>query len=350
MARRDWSKVLAAAIRIINSYDTRVTLRQLLYRLVSLPKTDPGWIPNTDNSYNYLSRKTAEARRRGRFPTLSMLGKEIVQNRFWNSPADVVEAAANGYNLDRTEGQPYQIWLVIEKMALITQLRSWFREDDDTRGTRDYGFPILALGGHAAQTRVDDVRRAVRRDGRPAILLYAGDHDPSGWDIMRDFVDRTRCWANPELDDYDPDDQPEDMGPKLNNKVDSPNYGMETGGRIPNLHLYRKYRVALTPEQADDDDIQAGGLPRNEGKPEDARRSDFIANFEDTLTDEEVERGAGVQIEVDAIPPDQLRRLYQEAIDEYWDPDAFQEVLNAEEADKERLEEIVDMLREEEAS
>ena len=37
-----------------------------------------------------------------------------------------------------------------------------------------------------------DVVRDVVGQARPAVLLYAGDHDPSGEDIDRDFIDPLR--------------------------------------------------------------------------------------------------------------------------------------------------------------
>ena len=76
--------------------------------------------------------------------------------------------------------------LGVEKAGLVAQLQAWFA---------DLRVPVLALGGYTSQSYVDDVRRDVVRRGRPAVLLYAGDFDPSGEDIGRDFVARSACWA-----------------------------------------------------------------------------------------------------------------------------------------------------------
>ena len=43
---------------------------------------------------------------------------------------------------------------------------------------------------YASQSLVDKVRRDVARQGRRAIGIYAGDHDPSGEDLDRDFEER----------------------------------------------------------------------------------------------------------------------------------------------------------------
>ncbi len=62
------------------------------------------------------------------------------------------------------------------------QLNAWF--------TDRFGIPHVALGGFASQTCATCCRlRATRRD-RPAVFIYAGDHDPSGELIDRDFVAR----------------------------------------------------------------------------------------------------------------------------------------------------------------
>ena len=89
------------------------------------------------------------------------------------------------YRRNRTEGQAVSLYLGVEKAGIVEQLQEWFGE---------LGVPVLALGGYGSQTYVDDVVADVQATGRPAILLYAGDHDPSGEDIDRDFVERTDCW------------------------------------------------------------------------------------------------------------------------------------------------------------
>ena len=61
------------------------------------------------------------------------------------------------------------IYLAVEKRGMVNQLASWFGDTD---------VPILALGGFASQSYCDEIMRDVRRQERPAILLYAGDHDP----------------------------------------------------------------------------------------------------------------------------------------------------------------------------
>jgi hypothetical protein len=220
--RLQWAPILARASEAVRSYDTSVTLRQLFYRLVSqLP------LPNTDPSYKTLSAKTAELRRAGEFPDLIDRGRSIHR-----------------------------------------QLESWFG---------DLGAPILALSGYSSQSYVNEVLVDVPSD-RPAVLLYAGDFDPSGEDIDRDFVTRTDCW----------------------DKV---------------------IRVALSAEQ-----VTQYQLPPNPGKVTDSRAAGFVAR-----------RGELVQVEIDALPPETLRALFADEIAEYWDESAYAAVLEREDAERELL-------------
>ena len=129
------------------------------------------------------------------------------------------------------------------KAGMVIQLQSWFGH---------LGIPVLALGGYSSQTYVDDVAWDAQRQGRDAILLYAGDFDPSGEDIDRDFEERSDCWDE-------------------------------------------VIRVALTAGQ-----VRQFGLPPNPGKATDSRAAGFIARH-----------GALVLVELDALDPDDLRRLYQ---------------------------------------
>ena len=135
-----------------------------------------------------------------------------------------------------------------------------------------------SVGAGPSKGYVDDVIRNVRHGKRPAILLYAGDHDPSGWDIPRDFIARTDCWKHVE-------------------------------------------RIALTPEQ-----IAQYGLPEALGKETDSRKTGFIEQF-----------GALVQVELDALDPDVLRGLYADAIEPLWDTSAYEAVLAREAEERDEL-------------
>jgi hypothetical protein len=214
--RRNWCEIVDQAAEIVRSYSTGVTLRQLFYRLVSAEV-----LPNTTSAYKTLSARTAEARREDGFPALIDRTRTIRQVAFSAAPADAINELIAGYRLDRTEGQEVAIYLGVEKIALVGQLWSWFG---------DLGVPILALGGYASQTYCDEIADHVEAEGRGAVLIYAGDFDPSGEDIDRDLEERTdHCFQ-------------------------------------------RVVRIALNPDQ-----IELYGLPPQLGKATDARANGFVA-------------------------------------------------------------------------
>lgn len=258
--RIQWQSVLVRAAEIVRQYDTGVTLRQLYYRLVS-----EGLIPNKLTTYNTLSARSAQARREGWFPDLVDRGRTINRYQTFRDTAHARRWLSQIYRLDRTIGQDYLVYVAVEKNGLLNLLRNWFG---------DLGVPVIALGGYSSQTFCDDVREDVEGDGRPAILIYAGDFDPSGEDILRDFMDRTDCWHETD-------------------------------------------RIALNREQ-----IDTYNLPPMPGKVGDSRSGKFIERH-----------GELMQVELDALPPDVLRSLYTDAIASWWDADAYEAIMDQEEED-----------------
>ncbi len=142
----------------------------------------------------------------------------------------------------------------------------------------DLGLPILALGGYSSQTFTRQVLVDARRQRRPAVLVYGGDFDPSGEDIDRDFTARTGCFRD-------------------------------------------VVRVALTSDQVADH-----RLPPQPGKATDSRANGFVARH-----------GRLVQVELDALPPEVLRALYQDAIDGFMDVSTYDAVVEREARERARL-------------
>ena len=86
MARRDWNTILDHAAQLVDSYEQRITLRQLFYRLVA-----DGTLENVDSSYKGLSRETARARREGTFPRLVDRTRRIDRSVAFESPDEARE-------------------------------------------------------------------------------------------------------------------------------------------------------------------------------------------------------------------------------------------------------------------
>lgn len=263
--RINWSAVIEHAATIVESYSTGVTLRQLFYRLVSAKL-----IPNRQSSYSRLSSLTAKARRDGWFPDLIDNTRVIRRPPWWDGADEAMDAITEQYRRDRTEHQSYSIYVAVEKNALATLIASWFEE---------HGLPVLAFGGYPSQTFVTNIIKDVERRSRPAVLLYGGDFDATGVDILRDFLVRTQgVWD-------------------------------ET------------HRIALNEEQ-----IAEYDLPPLPGKHWDPRAAAFEEKY-----------GELVQVELDALPPDVLKKIYEDAVNTYWEPDEFDRSLNQEAYDRKQL-------------
>ncbi len=190
------------------------------------------------------------------------------------SPAEALAWLPDVYRRDRTEGQSWSVYVAVEKATMIEQLVAWFG---------GAGLPVLALSGYAPQFFVDEVAVEVRKRGRPAVLLYAGDHDPSGEDIDRDFVERAGCFAE-------------------------------------------VVRVALSWEQVVEHD-----LPPVPGKSTDSRASAFLERH-----------GRLVQVELEALDPTVLRGLYEGALAPFVDESTFEQAVARERRERRQLSEIAE--------
>jgi hypothetical protein len=197
------------------------------------------------------------------------VSRRIRRPQSYGSAEDALRYLHDTYRRNRTEGQAWGVFLGVEKEALVELLWSWFA---------DLVVPIVATKGCGSQTFVSDVAEDVARQDRPCVLLYAGNFDPSGEDIDRDFQERTACFAKVE-------------------------------------------RIALTPEQ-----VTRYDLPEQPGKVKDTRAKGFVARH-----------GKLCQVELDALPPDVLHDLYSDALACYVDRSKVEKALDREREDRRLL-------------
>lgn len=335
MARnRSWTPIMNRARTITMGYPYLITTRQLHYRLVA-GAADLGYV-NDQTCYKSLSEKRADLNRKGEFPDLLDQTRDIYQPNAWTSPGDGLKTFVDWYRRDRTEGQDYFIVLGGEKGTLLAQLNAWFDNDHDAN-EMDLGLPFILTRGFSSQTYVNDVLSMVLRDGRKPILIYAGDFDASGQDILRDWKKRCPVWREDNV-----------------------------------------IQIAVTADQIRPktaSNPNGLGLPVNPGKASDARTPAFLERHR-ALIDEQMalyphykwmsdpktdKRGRhtptkenGIQVEVEAIEPNILRRLYREALlgikgkGGFWKKGAYDAVMEQEAADKTRLKQIAEDLEQEE--
>lgn len=187
---RDASLELIYALNdILDEYAQQgydLSLRQLYYQGVSR-----GLIENSQKSYSRIGDLVSAGRLSGLIDWNMIVdrGRVSVANTHWISPADIVDAAARQYEIDKWEDQPNHIEVMVEKQALEGVLMPVCRELDVT---------FRANKGYTSQSmmyRLGKELAEIRRQGKDIHVLYFGDHDPSGIDMDRDVQERIALFS-----------------------------------------------------------------------------------------------------------------------------------------------------------
>jgi len=164
----------------------RLTLRQLYYQLVSRDI-----IPNKLSEYAKLSTLLTKGRMAG------IVDWDAIEDRLrvpdkpssWSSPQEIVDAVAKQYRRDRMFGQSTHIEVWVEKDALSGVLK---------RITHKYGVHLMVNRGYSSTTAMHDSYQRFLdawREDKSVLILYFGDHDPSGIDMVRDIRDRVETFV-----------------------------------------------------------------------------------------------------------------------------------------------------------
>ena len=243
-------------------------------------------IPNEERAYQNLSRLVSDARLAGLVDWNAIEDRIRVPRKAaeWNSPKGLMDSALNSYRLPRWEDQPYQIELWVEKDALAGVLQP-------LSNTRH--ITLMVNRGYSSQTAMHDAYSRMREaysQGKTCTILYLGDQDPSGEDMVRDISER--------LNDL---------------------YGTPV--------VIKK--LAITPEQ-----VATYNPPPNPAKMSDTRAAKFVEEF------------GYNSYEVDALPPNVLVQIINNAVDEYVNQDLMDEVIEREERDKVLIREAANQIME----
>lgn len=268
--------------QIIREYQAagyRLTLRQLYYQLVSRDV-----IPNKQNEYLKLSTVLTEGRMCG------LVDWDAIEDRLrvpsspnsWDDPEEGLDTIIRLYQLPRMRGQDVYIEVWVEKDALSGVL---------SRVTRKYHIPIMVNRGYSSVSAMYDAYNRFRdahERSQSIRILYMGDYDPSGIDMIRDIRDRISEFFGGGVERGDVD--------------------------------FEIVPIALTRKQ-----IDQYNPPPNPAKTTDPRHARFAANHGLTSW------------EVDALRPEVLDSILTKAIEKMIDVKLYKKVVSEEAADKERL-------------
>lgn len=165
----------------------RLTVRQLHYQFVSR-----GLYANTQKNYNALGGLVSDARRGG------LLDWDWIEDRtrfsnaeqHFDGPSDLLETAANSYRIDKWLGQKYRPEVWIEKDALLGVIEGVCTRND-VRYTACRGYSSDSEMWRSAYQRLGPMRLGNNgTEPQTPIILHLGDHDPSGIDMTRDIRER----------------------------------------------------------------------------------------------------------------------------------------------------------------
>lgn len=180
---------IATANRIIEEYTAQgfdLTLRQLYYQMVAR-----GHIENSERSYKNFGNVIDDGRLAGLIDWDRIVDRtrNLRANGHFRDPSQVMEAAVNSYQIDKWARQPNRVEVWVEKDALVGVIDGVCRRLD---------VPYFACRGYSSQSEMWAAGQRLarwRRLKQTPIILYLGDHDPSGIDMTRDVTDRLQLFA-----------------------------------------------------------------------------------------------------------------------------------------------------------
>jgi hypothetical protein len=151
-----------------------------------------------------------------------------------------------------------------------------------------FGNPLCVVRGFSSGTFVHECAQVLNRIRKPKFIYYIGDHDPSGLSIEKNVMERLT------------------------------EFGSE----------FHFKRIAI-----DLDDIKTYDLRPLTAKPSDSRYEKYVAKHGTTT------------VEVDALPPDVLRRRIEDAVNRHIDVEQWRRMQLVEKVEQERIVSIQERMR-----
>ena len=271
MFTKSW--IIENAVDVLSQYEAGVlTIRGLHYQLVSRGMT------NDVQHYKRVVAATGQARWDGiisfdafsdRERSMACMTKadKTIYDDKVSEAKTQIRLWASSYYLNRWENQPYYPEVLIEKKALEGVFHKTCQRNSIALGACK-GYPSLTFLHDLSLRIIDATDR-----GKQPIILYFGDYDPSGEDIpraLRENLILLGCSEDLEV-----------------------------------------RRICLNKDQ-----VIAWGLPPAPTKDTDSRSAHWD--------------GLG-QVELDAVKPEKLMQLLQNAIDDIFDKSLYEELMVREE-------------------
>ena len=244
---------------------------------------------NTRSGYQRVSKIITDLRRAGRIPWEWIVDKTRPTYRpsVWQNPKEYGKAIKCSYRKDYWQDQPALVEIWSEKDTISGVIAPV---------TDELGITVRVGRGFDSTTGVHDIAAHFQRVRKPKHVFYLGDHDPDGRCIEESIRQRVLDLGS---------------GPFAMRRL-----AIDVGDiKRFNLPPMRIKRFGSDHEKA--------GLPKS------SRAKAFLRKYRDET------------VELDALPPDVLRRRVKRAIEELIDWQRWNLAINAEEAELESIEDFV---------
>lgn len=186
-----------------------LTLRQLYYQMVSHDLFPDSWVDldynlkngldpdtkNTDKNYKKLGELVNKGRLAGiiDWDAIEDRGRSLMGVNTLTSARNAIFRAHYRFAIDQWKNQPYRPEVWVEKDSLIGILE---------RACSPLQVDYFACKGYNSQSEMHEAAHRFTqylRDGQTPIVLYLGDHDPSGLDMSRDIQERLSMFLDGEF-------------------------------------------------------------------------------------------------------------------------------------------------------
>ncbi len=183
--------VIDKANEILEDYAAqgyKLTLRQLYYKFVTLDL-----IPNQDREYKKLGKAVNNGRLAGLIDWNHIVDRTRTSEcePHWRTPIAFLEEVIPQFGIDTRLDQDYYLEVWVEKDALIEVVE---------RACVEVDVRYMSCRGFLSQSAMwQGAVRFIRKTnhGQKGVLIYLGDHDPSGLDMSRDIQDRFTMFGAP---------------------------------------------------------------------------------------------------------------------------------------------------------
>ncbi|MBJ9954954.1 hypothetical protein I5735_18250 [Acinetobacter baumannii] len=182
--RKSSVELIAFMNTLIESYQDQgytLTVRQLYYQLVARDV-----IPNDLNSYKRTAAIINDAKLAGLidWDAIEDRTRDFIVRSRWDSVSSILDACVYSFHMNMWEDQQFQVYVIVEKEALVGVLE---------RTCNEYDVPLLAARGYPSSSVLYDFakRHIISKPHyKQHIIIHLGDHDPSGIDMTRDLTER----------------------------------------------------------------------------------------------------------------------------------------------------------------